>query len=249
MKQLRITFFIFGFIFLIVNGCSSSQLLNYQSETLKITPLTSHTFIHTSYLNTNSFGKVPCNGLVYVNDGKALICDTPIDNESSEELINWVENTLHAEITAVVVNHFHVDCLGGLQIFHQKNIKSYSTYLTQELAKKDTLNHPVIPQIGFDKELILKVGNEKVINEYFGGGHTFDNIVSYVPSEKVLFGGCLIKELNAGKGNLEDANVKDWPQTVKKVKTAFPHAKYVIPGHGTYGDQSLLDYTIQLFNK
>lgn len=31
-----------------------------------------------------------------------------------------------------------------------------------------------------------------------------------------MFGGCLIKELDAGKGYLGDANVADWSSTVEK---------------------------------
>jgi len=62
-----------------------------------------------------------------------------------------------------------------------------------------------------------------------------------------MFGGCLIKELNATKGYLGDANTKDWSSTVLKVKSAYPNVKIIVPGHGNYGDQKLLDYTIQLF--
>ena len=58
-----------------------------------------------------------------------------------------------------------------------------------------------------------------------------------------MFGGCLIKEMNATKGYLHDANVKDWSATVEKVKE-YPHVKVVVPGHGKYGDVKLLDYTI-----
>jgi metallo-beta-lactamase class B len=53
--------------------------------------------------------------------------------------------------------------------------------------------------------------------------------------------------MQATKGFLGDANVKDWSATVRKVKQAFPSVKLVIPGHGEIGGQELLDYTIELF--
>jgi metallo-beta-lactamase class B len=84
-------------------------------------------------------------------------------------------------------------------------------------------------------------------NEYFGEGHTKDNIVSYFPSEKVLFGGCLIKEVNASKGYLGDANISEWSGTVQSVKRKYGNAKIVLPGHGKPGGMELLDYTIELF--
>lgn len=62
-----------------------------------------------------------------------------------------------------------------------------------------------------------------------------------------MFGGCLIKELDATKGFLGDANVSEWSNTVEKVKHQFPNVQIVIPGHGKIGGKDLLDYTIKLF--
>ena len=62
-----------------------------------------------------------------------------------------------------------------------------------------------------------------------------------------MFGGCLIKELNASKGYLGDANVADWSGTVEKVKKEYPNVKIIVPGHGAPGSKKLLDYTIKLF--
>ena len=57
----------------------------------------------------------------------------------------------------------------------------------------------------------------------------------------------MIKELGAGNGNLEDANVDEWSATVRKAKSAYPEAQIVIPGHGKIGGTDLLDYTIEMF--
>ena len=62
-----------------------------------------------------------------------------------------------------------------------------------------------------------------------------------------MFGGCLIKELDASKGYLGDASVADWSSTVERVKKEYPNVKIVVPGHGEYGNNKLLDYTINLF--
>ncbi|KAA3623203.1 MAG: subclass B1 metallo-beta-lactamase, partial [Bacteroidetes bacterium] len=104
-----------------------------------------------------------------------------------------------------------------------------------------------IPQNGFEESLELTVGKMKLINAYCGGGHTHDNIVCYVPDDEVLFGGCLIKAVGAGKGFLGDADVENWSKTVSKVKEQFGEAKIVIPGHGKCGGTELLDYTIEKF--
>ncbi|AZB09943.1 subclass B1 metallo-beta-lactamase [Chryseobacterium sp. G0162] len=241
--------FIILFSFIILS-CGSQHSNNftakeiYKSETLIITQISENAFIHTSFKQTNDFGNVPCNGLIVKNGTETIIFDTPTNDKSSEELIQWINQTLHAKINAVIPTHFHDDSLGGLQAFHNHHIPSYSYSKTIELAQQ---NNFVIPQNSFSDSLILKVGNEKAITKFFGEGHTKDNTVAYFPSENILFGGCLLKELEASKGYLGDANVSTWSATVEKVKKEYPNVKIVVPGHGEYGNQKLLDYTITLF--
>ncbi|WP_296701343.1 subclass B1 metallo-beta-lactamase [Algoriphagus sp.] len=161
-------------------------------------------------------------------------------------MINWLEKDQKAKVKGVIATHFHWDCLGGLNEFHKKDIPSYATDKTIKFAKAE--GYP-IPKNGFKKKLNLQAGNLNVINQFLGEGHTKDNFVAYVPSDKVIFGGCMIKALGAGNGNLEDANVAEWSVTVSKIKTTFPETKIVIPGHGKIGGMELLDYTIELFSK
>lgn len=230
---------------LLIFGCQAkSDPEDYVTETLEIHKISDHVYQHISFLNTESFGKVDCNGMIVFDQGEAIIFDTPADNETSTELISWVENELHATIKAIIPTHFHADCLGGLDAFHQKGIPSYANNLTIELARS---GDKTLPENGFDNLLELEVGNKKVIAEFNGEGHTRDNVIGYVPDEKVIFGGCLIKTLNASKGNLEDANTDSWSATVAKLKDKYPDTKQVIPGHGKLGGTDLLDYTVQLF--
>ena len=208
--------------------------------------LTEKTFVHVSYLSTESFGKVACNGLVVVDGGEAVIFDTPVNDSVSAELIRWIGDALGSQVKAVVATHFHEDCLGGLAAFHQAGVPSYAHDATVTFAKeKGTL----VPQQGFADSLHLTVGTESVLATFLGEGHTLDNSVGYVSGERVLFGGCLVKAKGAGKGNLEDANVAAWPTTVTAVKHQFSDLEHVVPGHGTPGNGHLLDYTIKLFTE
>lgn len=237
-------------LFFIILSCAPKKSDNfkakqvYQSELLIITQISENAFIHTSFKQTNDFGNVPCNGLVVKDSNETIVFDTPINDKTSEELIRWISGTLHSKINAVVPTHFHDDSMGGLQAFHNHHIPSYAYSKTIELAGE---NHFTLPENSFNDSVVLKAGNRKVIAGFFGEGHTKDNAVGYFPEENILFGGCLLKELEAGKGYLGDANVSAWSDTVEKVKKEYPDVKIVIPGHGEYGDQKLLDYTINLF--
>lgn len=216
----------------------------YKSGDLIVNQISENAFQHISFLQTNDFGNVPCNGLIVRNGDEVIVFDTPTKEKSSEELIKWIKETLHCKVNAIVPTHFHDDCLGGLKAFDVNNIPSYANYKTIEFAKA---NNHAVPKNSFRDSLILKVGDEKTIIKFFGEGHTKDNIVGYFPSEGILFGGCLIKELKASKGYLGDANLADWSNTVEKIKKAYPDVQIVVPGHGKFGNKNLLDYTINLF--
>lgn len=249
MKRIQILLLAFSVPVIFYNCNSKKQTVFqprevYKTNTLIITQLTASTFQHTSFKQTNDFGNVPCNGLVVRSGNETIVFDTPTNDSCAAELIHWIQQTLQCKINAIIPTHFHDDCLGGLQAFHDKSIPSYAYSKTVELAKA---NNYAVPRNSFPDSLILQVGDENVKLRFFGEGHTKDNVVGYYPAEQVLFGGCLIKELEASKGYLGDANEKEWAGTVEKIKMRLPDVKVVVPGHGEPGDRQLLDYTIQLF--
>ncbi|WP_337043716.1 subclass B1 metallo-beta-lactamase [Emticicia sp. 17c] len=216
----------------------------YKSKDLIINQIAENSFQHISFLQTNDFGNVPCNGLIVRNSNEAVIFDTPSNDKSSEELIKWVKESLHCKINAIIPTHFHNDCLGGLKIFHASNIPSYAYFKTIELAKE---NNYTVPENSFTDSLVIKMGKQYITARFFGEGHTRDNVIGYFPADNVMFGGCLIKEVDATKGYLGDANTAAWSGTVENIKKQYPNVKIVIPGHGEYGNVQLLDYTIKLF--
>jgi len=216
----------------------------YQSETLLIEQLSEHVYKHVSYFEAEGFGKVSCNGMVVCAGKEAIVFDTPADDGTSAELIDWITKTLGSKIIAVVPTHYHIDNLGGISEFHKQKIPSYAYQRTIQIAGEHNLP---LPQHGFDPSLELKVGKEKVYVEFLGEGHTCDNVIGYFPKDNIMFGGCLIKEIGAGKGNLAEANPDAWSETVRRVKAKYPDTKIVIPGHGKHGGVELFDYTIGLF--
>lgn len=245
MKLNKIIFLSFFLLEMLNGECQSfiSQEI-YISENLTIHKISEHAYLHISFLDTEDWGKISCNGLIVTDGNEAVVFDTPTDDESSLELIQWINETLSCKITTVIPTHYHKDNLGGLQAFHNQNIPSYSYKPTIDLAKKFGM---VFPQNEFDRIMELKTGNKIIYAEFLGEGHTQDNVIGYFPDENILFGGCLVKAIGSSKGNTEEANVEQWAETVKKVKAKYPNTQIVIPGHGQIGGMELLDYTIGLF--
>ena len=230
-------------------SCESNKNVDnieYTSKSLIIRKLKKGVYIHTSYLDTNDYGKVPCNGLIYLNNGQLFIYDTPASEKAAIELLEHLSKLDQIDNLGVVATHFHTDCTAGYDAFYDFKIASYSSVRTLDITNK---NGGASAQRYFEDEFDLNVGKGNAVGKYFGEGHTSDNIVGYLVDEKVLFGGCLVKAIGADQGNLEDANIGEWSLTVEKIKQTYPNVEIVVPGHGKAGGIELLDYTIQLFSE
>jgi metallo-beta-lactamase class B len=107
----------------------------YKTNDLIITQISENSYTHISYKQTNDFGNVTCNGLIVKDKNEVIIFDTPTNDKSAAELIQWIKETLHCKINAIIPTHFHDDCLGGLKVFTDNNIPSYANFKTIELAK------------------------------------------------------------------------------------------------------------------
>lgn len=213
-------------------------------EDLEIVQLSERVWVHRSYTTFEPYGRFYSNGMIYVIEGECMLFDTPMAEEITSLLIKWIEEEKGWEIKGIVVNHFHADCLGGLDLLHEKGIPSYAMERTIALAKADSVS---VPRVGVKTQSSLTLKGKKIKLYYPGEAHTVDNMVVYLPREKLIFGGCMVKSVGAGKGNLADANVEAWSETIANVKAKYPKAKWVIPGHGEYGGTELLDFTMELF--
>ncbi|MBL4708410.1 MAG: subclass B1 metallo-beta-lactamase [Flavobacteriales bacterium] len=244
MKAILTLFVLITFFISNTNAQKTTPEVVFESAQLKIEQLSKACYLHTSYLETDQYGKVTCNGFLFFHQNEAIVFDTPTNDSASYQLIEWIKTELNCKVKAVVVGHFHDDCLGGLKAFHQSNIASYANQLTIELAQGNNIE---TPRNVINAEMEFTIGQQKIFSRFFGEGHSRDNIVSYIPSEQALFGGCLIKTLNASKGYLGDANIDEWSNTVRKIQKEYPDLKIVVPGHGKSGGTELLEYTIELF--
>lgn len=214
------------------------------NKDIELIKINENYYVHTSWFDFPGFGRFLSNGLVFVKNGKAVLIDTPNTNEQTLVLYNFLKDHLKVDITKIIVGHSHSDCMGGLSALHEMGIESIACDKTLKLCKAQNLP---IPKRSFADSMVLEFEGETIICRYFGAGHTVDNIVVYFPTSKILFGGCLIKSLDSkGLGNTSEADVEEWDKTVLKLQKAYPSIKLVIPGHGAFGDSSLLDHTIAL---
>ena len=209
---------------------------NFPVEFIK---LTDKITIHRSYEMYNGI-KTPSNGLIIENDNSVLLIDTAWNDDETQQIVEYVKNTINKTIKSIIITHFHSDRAGGIKAINPKNINIYMTTETAELL------HTNIPyqRITYGEQTITGLN---IDIEYFGPAHTKDNIVVYLPNEKILFGGCIIKSIDSTSiGNTSDADVKNWPNLIKTIIQKYKNAKVIIPGHGEAGNYTLLTHTLDL---
>ena len=214
------------------------------SDDIELIKLSEHAYVHVSYAEIPPFGRVASNGLIFIDGGEVFLFDTPVTDSQTKELVSWLKDSLKLKIVGFVPNHWHSDCMGGLAYLQSLHVKSYANQKTIDIARS---KHLPVPDYGFKDSLQLKLGNKPIKCYYFGAAHTLDNIVVWIPSEKILFPGCMIKSMDSKNlGNTADGDLAAYPGTIDKLIKKFPSAKIVIPGHGDVGRVELIIHTKEL---
>lgn len=213
------------------------------SEYVELNKVNQNIWIHTTYVEYGG-SRVSANGLVVrTSDGLVLI-DTPWTVKQTEKLMDLTAEIFGEKFIKGIVTHAHSDTIGGIDALLQNDIEVISTEMTAKEAKKNGFSES---KAEIEDEWNIEIGKIRLEVYYPGEGHAPDNIVVWFPEKKVLFGGCLIKSIDAKNlGSTTDANVDEWPKSVSKVIDKFSDAKIVIPGHGDMGNKGLLEHTAEL---
>jgi len=225
---------------------SVEKTINISAD-LKLIQLTEHAWLHVSSVNMPGYGRISANGLIYVNGNEVFLFDTPWNDSMTRQLLGWLRDSMKLRVTGFIPNHWHNDCMGGLAYLQSQHIESYANWMTLVIAKSKNLP---VPDHSFRDSLQLMLGDKLIICYYPGPAHSTDNIVVWIPSEKILFAGCMVKSIDSPDlGNTADGNLKTYPETIEKVLKKFPEANIVIPGHGKPGGNELIRHTLALAKK
>ena len=214
-----------------------------QIKPIQIDPINNNLFVYQTY-NTLNDVEYNANSLYLVTSKGIVLFDVPWQRSQYQELTDILFQKYKLPIVAVFVTHSHEDRAGDLSFYNNLNIPTYASALTNSKLKKEGK-----ATSKFDIELgkTYKFGNEKFVVEYFGEGHTADNVVIWFPKYKVLNGGCLIKGADAvNLGYTGEANIAQWPKTMQKLMTKHPKIKQVIPGHDNWKLTRHLENTLKL---
>nr|WP_229320925.1 BlaB/IND/MUS family subclass B1 metallo-beta-lactamase [Larkinella knui] len=214
-----------------------------ENEKLKIAHLTGDFYIYTTY-NTYEDSRVPANGMYLVTNQGVVMFDTPWDTTQFQPLLDSIKVRHNKQVIMCFATHWHSDKTAGLDYYRQQGIKTYTTVLTDELSKK---NNKKRAEFLMTKDTVFQVGPYSFATYFPGPAHTEDNIVIWFDKEKILFGGCLIKGVDAKDlGFLGDGNTAEYASTLKRVQKKYPNPKFIIVAHSDWKDINSLKHSLRM---
>jgi metallo-beta-lactamase class B VIM len=212
-------------------------------DLLLVTELAPGIWRHVSWREIDG-QRVPSNGLVVRDGDEIVIVDTAWGEEPTVALLDWVQAEIGKPVARVIATHSHEDRVGAPRTLAERGIPLLVHPKTAEIvAQRGVTTTQPLP--GFADADAVRVGGLEVF--YPGAAHTRDNVVVWIPSARVLVGGCAVKSADARDlGYVAEADLASWPGAMRKVRERYGEAAIVVPGHGEPGDLALLDHTVEL---
>jgi glyoxylase-like metal-dependent hydrolase (beta-lactamase superfamily II)/peptidoglycan/xylan/chitin deacetylase (PgdA/CDA1 family) len=212
-------------------------------SSLVLNHLTDSFYIFTTFRQVNGC-QFPSNGMYLVTEDGVVLFDTPWDTTQFQPLLDSILARHNKKVVLALSTHYHDDRTAGLEFLRQKGVKTYSSKMTYDLCKQYNEKQS---EFYFVNDTTFSIGSYKFETYYPGEGHTKDNIIIWFDQHKILYAGCLVKSTdNSNLGNVENANIKEWTPTLKKVMKRYPKPNFVIPGHFGWINNKGLKHTIKL---
>ena len=192
-----------------------------------------------------------------VTPGGVVVVDALGSPILAKKLISEIKKVSNQKIVAVIVSHYHADHVYGLQEFKKIGAKIYAqgegrNYLSSETAKQRLIasrvdfapwvneaTRLIAADVWIDKSFTLKVGGVDFFISRVGPAHAPEDLMVYVPSERVLFAGDLVF-----RGRIPfvgNADSKGWLLALDEIERLNP--QIVIPGHGAFSSKPREDIT------
>ena len=173
----------------------------------------------------------------------------------AKKLIAEIKRLTTQKVVAIIVTHYHADHIYGLQEFRNIGAKIYAqgegrSYISSETAKQRLIASRIDfapwvnastkligADVWIDQTYVLTIGGVEFKINRVGPAHAPEDLIIYVPSEKVLFAGDLVF-----RGRIPfvgNADSRGWLHALEEIEGLSP--SIVIPGHGVYSSNPTED--------
>ena len=244
-----------SFIFFSISSAQSiSPLDTIQLKPVQVAP---HTYFVQGFPEMGSSANqnfISNAGFVITPKG-VVVVDALGSPVLAKKLIREIARITPQKVIAVIVSHYHADHVYGLQEFKKIGATIYAqgegrNYLSSETGRQRLIasridfapwvndqTNLVSADVWIDKQFKLSVGGIEFLISRVGPAHAPEDLMVYVPSEKVLFAGDLVF-----RGRIPfvgNADSKGWLSALNEIERLNPDI--VIPGHGNYSVQPIQD--------
>jgi len=213
-----------------------------------LSPLGENVWVHTTNYRLPGQPPIPVNGLVVVDGDEVILVDGAWGELATVSLLEKIRADIGKDVTKMIVTHHHADRTQGVDAAEREGIEVFTHPSTPMLAAMAGWPAPntSVAELEEPQSRIL-VGRAEVA--FPGHGHAQDNLVVYLPDEKILYGGCAVRGAGVTTlGNINDADLEKWRESLLWTKATYPQTITVVPGHGKGANLSLLDATIALID-
>lgn len=200
------------------------------------------------------------NSAVYVGRHSVTVAGATFTPDTARLLAREIRKVTRKPVREVIDTNYHPDRAGGNAYWKSIGARIVSTQMTHDLlvqrwasivdwTRRAIPDYPQLPLVPPTKtypgDFELQGGHIRAI--YLGPSHTPDGIFVYFPEEKVLYAGCILKEQ---LGNLEFADVAEYPNTLRKLLRLNLPIATIIAGHWSpiHGPE-LIDQYLDLLAK
>jgi metallo-beta-lactamase class B len=181
------------------------------------------------------------NSIFYVGPDHVTLIGATWTPETARLLDAEIRRVSGKPVREVVNTNYHPDRAGGNAYWKANGASIVATSLTRDLLERewdavvkwtraaipDYPDLPVtMPTAVHPGDFALQEGRVQVF--YLGPSHTRDGVFVYFPEQRVLYGGCILKEQ---LGNLSFADVVAYPKTIQKLQQRQLPIRTIVAGH------------------
>lgn len=171
---------------------------------------------------------------VFLVTPEGIIITDPI----SEDAANWLKQELSSRfevpVTHMIYSHDHADHISGGEVFGDE-VTVIAHRLTKEAIVREQRNVP-LPEVVFDDQYVLELGEARVELYYPGRSHNDNCIAVLFPAQSTVFVVDFITVDRLPYRDLGGGYMPDWIEAIQYVEDL--DFEILAPGHGVIGTKA-----------